>query len=443
MDDLLQKARGLLTSPSPAMNENHLEVFVRSCLRHRDLFLDLAQGNSSPLYALDEIRLISKAHRFRRVFEEAVGAVDVFFAMKSNNMPDISRILTGAGLGLDVSSGLELEQALAVNAQRIIFSGPGKTDDELRLALEHAGRVTVLLDSFGELERLAHLSDKQNQTIHAGVRLTTNPHGLWRKFGIPLDRLGDFMEQARQHERISLCGLQFHTSWNLTPTAQTDFLKQLGRKLHDMGPESRKSLRFIDIGGGYWPEQGEWLRTCGTPEGRLLELLAPERLNPRLRHCLRSSPLEFFAQAVATVIREHFPKDMERRIWLEPGRWLCHEALHLLMRVVDVKAPDLVITDCGTNAVGWERFEQDYFPVINLTRPGVTENPCHILGSLCTPHDVWGFSYHGTDIQPGDLLLIPTQGAYTYSLRQNFIKPLPRIARLPVEVVLDWPPNFS
>jgi diaminopimelate decarboxylase len=86
-----------------------------------------------------------------------------------------------------------------------------------------------------------------------------------------------------------------------------------------------------------------------------------------------------------------------------------------------------VITDAGTNAVGWERFETDYFPVLNLSRPALSEKPCNVLGSLCTPHDVWGYSYWGEGIEIGDILLIPTQGAYTYSLMQNFIKPLPEV----------------
>jgi diaminopimelate decarboxylase len=50
-----------------------------------------------------------------------------------------------------------------------------------------------------------------------------------------------------------------------------------------------------------------------------------------------------------------------------------------------------------------------------------------VLGSLCTPHDVWGYGYFGEDIQIGDVLLIPCQGAYTYSLRQHFIKPIPKV----------------
>ena len=77
-----------------------------------------------------------------------------------------------------------------------------------------------------------------------------------------------------------------------------------------------------------------------------------------------------------------------------------------------------------------EDFETDYFPVMNLSRPSVDEHACYVLGSLCTPHDVWGYAYHGSDIRPGDALLVPTQGAYTYSLRQQFIKPLPRTVLL-------------
>jgi diaminopimelate decarboxylase len=76
--------------------------------------------------------------------------------------------------------------------------------------------------------------------------------------------------------------------------------------------------------------------------------------------------------------------------------------------------------------LGGEMVEYCYLPLINLTRPSMTEHPCLITGSLCTPRDRWGFSYFGSDLQCGDLLLIPNTGAYSYSLRQQFIKPLPR-----------------
>ena len=139
-----------------------------------------------------------------------------------------------------------------------------------------------------------------------------------------------------------------------------------------------------------------------------------------------SMPIEHFAKELSAVFNKYiFTQIPECTIYLEPGRWICHESMHLVLSVVDKKAKDIVITDAGTNTVGWERYEQDYFPVINLTRPALKEHPCMIFGSLCTPHDLWGYNYFGESIEPGDVLLIPTQGAYTYSLRQEFIKPLP------------------
>ena len=116
---------------------------------------------------------------------------------------------------------------------------------------------------------------------------------------------------------------------------------------------------------------------------------------PRDHYYQQATPIAVFAEEIGLAVKAHIFPYLRCRICCEPGRWLCNDAMHLLMSVVDKKAPDLVITDAGTNAVGWERFESDYFPVLNLTRPALTETPCYVLGSLCTPHDVWGYSYLG------------------------------------------------
>ena len=439
-NELLSKAEDILRQTVPSMDEDLLQRFVESCLAHRESLIQLAVEHGSPLYALDPEGLRARVRRFRKAFENRLGPVDIFFAVKSNNMPEISKIMVEEGVGLDVSSGMELEQALKAGATAVFFSGPGKTDSELHAAIEHSDKVTILMDSFGELERLDHLTRQERTTMRTGVRLTTNPNGLWRKFGIPLTRLAQFIEDARLAPFVQLEGLQFHTSWNLTPDAQTAFIKDLGHTLLAIPEELMKSLRFLDIGGGFWPEQGEWVRAAGTLPGTLRNMLSPDAPDTTSKYLLPSSPIEIFAEQIAAALQKALPRSFHGRICMEPGRWLSHAALHLLMTVVDVKAEDLVITDAGTNAVGWERFELDYFPVINLTRPGLREQPCHVLGSLCTPHDVWGYAYHGSGIQRGDLLLIPTQGAYTYSLKQMFIKPLPAVACLPEPLTLWWPP---
>jgi len=134
LTDLLAKAARLFRYPYQKMDEGRLKAFVISCLEHRDVFIGLVKEHGSPLYVLDEGRLRSQAKRFRQVFEDHLGSVDVFFAMKSNNLPDISRIMVEEGMGLDVSSGVELAQAREVGATRIFFSGPGKTGEELTAA---------------------------------------------------------------------------------------------------------------------------------------------------------------------------------------------------------------------------------------------------------------------------------------------------------------------
>jgi diaminopimelate decarboxylase len=417
----------ILSRKTPTLSPGTLEAFVQFYFEQGARYLRILEDHGAPVYLLETSVLRHRAGRFRAAFEAVLDPVGFYFAMKSNNHPAVARTLTDARFGLDVSSGLELKTALDVGAQDIVFSGPGKTIEELHLAAGHSDRVVVLLDSFGELQRLAQVAGQLRCTVRCGVRLNANPQGLWRKFGIGMEDLTAFCRAAGQYPHVNLTGFQFHSSWNLSPQPQVEIIEILGQALRSLAPAYRQAIGFIDIGGGYWPEQGEWLHSRATERGRLLENLGVPSPSPLIHYCIPSAPIDFFAREIAAAVRSHLTPAAPCRICLEPGRWICNDAMHLVLSVVDKKAPDLVITDAGTNAVGWERFENDYFPVLNLTRPSLKERPCHILGALCTPHDVWGTAYFGEAIEPGDILMIPTQGACTYSLRQHFIKPLPGV----------------
>ena len=411
---------------------DHAEIrsFVSSFLQRRDVFLQACQIHGSPLYLVEESVLIERAEQFTNAFRQVLPDVRVYYAMKSNNHPQIVTTLVNAGLSLDVSSGLELQIALDSSVTDIVFSGPGKTEKELTLAVENSNRTIVLIDSFDELEKLQCIAAEKGFSIRAGIRLTTDNNGLWRKFGIPLKDLSRFFDAEKYCDHVSVRGLQFHTSWNLDPYNQINFITSLGNTLSKLTSEQQSMIEFIDIGGGFWPSQGEWLQSSVASQGQSSlgqKLCAASTICHYKRH---STSIEEFAGQIAEAIHRHLFPHVSCCICAEPGRWLCNDAMHLLLTVMDKKASDLVITDAGTNAIGWERFETDYFPVINLSRPELIENECFILGSLCTPHDVWGYSYWGKDIQPGDVLMIPTQGAYTYSLRQEFIKPLPSVVIL-------------
>lgn len=417
-----------LTQPAtPLLPDQELHDFVNYYFNRRNIYLKTIQTNASPLYIIESSILKERAEQFIRVVTRHFSKTSFYYAVKSNNHPAVSKILLESGFGLDVSSGLELENAINLGAGDIVFSGPGKTNQEIELALNYADRTTILLDSFGELKRVKMLASATRQSIRVGIRLTTNPNGIWRKFGILPETLLSFWEQVRNDPYVQFKGLQFHTSWNLTPDKQLEFIIFLGQIIKNMPEEFNKHVEFIDIGGGYWPCQGEWLQPAGTTRG-ILDKAIGRDLEPVETHFrIPGTPIEDFARILGQEIQTHLLQYTDSRICFEPGRWICNDAIHILLTVVDKKNHDLVITDAGTNAIGWERFETDYFPVLNLTRDLLKENSCNILGSLCTPHDIWGYTYFGKDIQEGDILMIPCQGAYTYSLNQNFIKPLPKV----------------
>jgi diaminopimelate decarboxylase len=428
---ILRAAGEILSTSVPELTTEDLIPFVGSYFNRADRFLERSRSHGSPLYIFEPDQLSRNIQTFRETFSRRIPDIRLYYAVKSNNLPDVASCCVKEGIGLDVSSGDELRLALAAGAREIVFSGPGKTEAEHRLAVEHRDRVTVLLDSEGEMRRLADLAGRLGVEVRCGIRVTTDERGLWRKFGIPLSSLRDLLAASRCVSGVNIRGVQFHTSWNRSPEAQVRFIERLGVALDELPAQDRVRIEFIDMGGGFWPPRGEWLQPAGTARGRLLEACYPD-CNPHQspHHILPAEPLTTFADQIAAALEKHIFRSGRCTLYAEPGRWLCHDVMHLLLTVIDRKAEDLVITDGGTNAVGWERFEHDYFPVLNLSRPALRENACVVMGSLCTPHDVWGYTYWGDGIGPGDRLLIPTQGAYTYSLRQHFIKALPSVVHL-------------
>ncbi len=408
-----------------------LTQHLKKILEKREIFLVSASRYSTPQYFFDEPSLTQKTRQFLEAFSRNLDRCRVFYAMKSNSFNGICRRVAAEGIGLDVSSGLELSKALALDCKEIIFSGPGKTDEELQLVVGHRSRVTLLMDSFGELQRVSRILKRlpiQKIPLRAGIRVQ-HQEG-WSKFGIPLKDLGLFLKSSGEVDGLDLCGIQAHSSWNLDPGSQIEMIRRIGLHLHrNLLLGLWKSLKFLDIGGGFWPEQGEWLNAQNTLMGRFIQVLDPDFEFDSRHYYHKACSIEDFAREIAGAYSQQGPPLCDLELWMEPGRWLSHSAMHILLRVVDKKGENTVITDGGTNLLGWERPLSEFIPVINLTRPSLMERRAKIFGSLCTPYDIWGYSVFGDDIRVGDVLVVPDQGAYTYSLRQSFIKPRARVIR--------------
>jgi len=420
----------LLAGRAPLLPPNLLNSYVDSLLQKRDILLESVRRFSTPQYFFDEPALAQSLSKFQDVFSKHLGRIRIFYAVKSNSFPGLSKHVSHAGHGLDVSSGVELNMALSLGCGSILFSGPAKTDAELRLAIQNRDKVTLLMDSAGELERVAGLvgnADAGVVPLKVGFRLRGQHHGIWGKFGIPPERFPNLFRRALTVKGLDPCGIQFHTSWNLGPEAQVKMIERVGACVKTLPEGSQTRLKFLDIGGGYWPERGEWLNPQNTISGKILQTLHPDfEFKPR-HYYHPARPLEDFAREISATLRIQGRPLSQLEIFMEPGRWLSTPAMHVLLKVVDKKEPTVVIVDGGINLLGWERPLFEFTPLLNLTRPSLREFPVRVFGNLCTPLDIWGTTLFGDGVENGDILLVPDQGSYTYSLRQSFIKPIARV----------------
>ncbi len=419
--------------PARPLPGEKIRRHVDELVHKKDLFLESSNKYGTPQYFYDETSVESALENFTGTFNKYLKRFRVFYAMKSNHLSSLCDRAVKSGAGLDVSSGMELKSAISLKCKNIIFSGPGKTNEELALAVANSEIVTLMMDSPGEYRRLADVirkSGSQNRKMSAGIRIKNTRKKTWNKFGVPLDELGYFLKTVDEDKLIEAAGIQFHTSWNLGPDAQVKLIEDIGKYLKNRIPRNyTENFRFIDIGGGYWPDSGEWLNPENTLAGKLFRNLFPNMRFDENHYYIKSFGLETFAREIADSISAQGAPLNRLELWTEPGRWISTKSIHILLKVVDVKKTGEVITDGGINIIGWERPLTEYIPLVNLTRPSVREKSITVFGSLCTPDDLWGRTLFGRDIKIGDILIVPDQGAYTYSLRQAFIKPVPRVIR--------------
>jgi len=427
-EDAAQHAK----EPAPPIAD--LRPLVRKLAARGSEFLAFA--NSTPCYLLDVQELSSALDSYLTAFSTHVLRHKGYYAVKVNHHPELVRRIIAAGFGIDASSAREMEIGLAAGASDILLTGPGKSDTDLRSALKHSGKVRINIDSFGELRRLGNAAREMGVAVRAGVRVTGESTKHWNKFGIPLSQLKNFWELAKNYggnkqagvPGVELEGIQFHASWNLDARPYQEMMAEIGAYLKgNFAPAELEWIRFIDCGGGFRPFESEGTYAWKLPLGAAHKVLDPDfelpgDFSPRV-YKTAASTLETYARGIGEAASRELKFLPDVQFYTEPGRVLCNNAMHILLKVIDKKADDVVILDGGINLIGWERFEHDYFPVLNLSKPATEQEvPCRLYGPLCMPQDQWGYGFYGSGIEEGDVLIVPYQGALTYSLAQEFIK---------------------
>lgn len=430
---LLGWVKKIINSPTTDSAGSFLHV-VDSMLTKKKSLLSIAKKYGTPCYVLDGHELTNNIRSFKESFLRHIPRAEFFYALKTNRHQFLLKKVITAGFGLDIASARELGLGITAGAKNFVFSGPGKTTDQLRAALRHSLPVTINIDSFGELERLGMLTSRLKKHVRVGIRIHTSDHGDWQKFGIPLSDLKKFWRRAKRYPFLHLVGIHSHTSLNEDAKPYVNTIRTIAAYLstHFTKNELRE-ITFIDLGGGFYPYKTDGYYPWVIPAGEIAQIAYEKNGQrphfPYPHYRTDAIPIESYARDIGRAIKKYLSPLLDCAYYFEPGRVISSTAMHILLRVVDVKSPACAILDGGNNILGWERLSYEYFPVINLTHPGKKEHACELYGSLCMSgkYDTWGHYYYGSRLAEGDALVVPYQGHLTYALAQNFIHPIPPV----------------
>ena len=396
---------------------------------------NLANRNKTPFYVFDQQALDNSIDVFLKAFQKEISSFKAYYAVKINHHPLIVKRAVDKGMGLDVGSPREIDIAINAGCKDIVYFSPGKTNDDLSHALKYADVITINIDSFNELKKLGSLTNNKNIKIKAGIRIHADQYGDWKKYGIHIDKLKSFFKKAEQYSFIDLQGIHFHMSRNKDATFYENTIKELGAYLKkNFSSNELKKIKYIDFGGGFEVYESEGYYPYKTPQGSIIQTVnsyngAPSAFD--VPYYVRDAiKIEVYAKKIGQAINTYLKPIISATYYSEPGRIICNDAMHIVLSVADVKNKNNVVLDGGVNMVGWQRFEHEYFPLINLSSPSKKEMKYNMWGNLCTTWDIWGYYCYANRIREGDIIVVPNQGALTYSLAQNFIQPIPPVYKI-------------
>jgi diaminopimelate decarboxylase len=400
----------------------------------RENFLKSSKALGTPQYLLDEAALRKRAEFFLSTFRKHIPECESFYAFKCNDFPSLIKILKESGFNADVAGIFELQLALKLGFEKIIFTGPGKSEEELDLVIKNSDKVILNIDNVDELIRLKKLITKIKAESKVKVSFRLNSGNQitkeWAKFGIHLSDFRSVYDLIVDDPNIIWAGIHFHASWNQDPVRYNQNIKLIGEYLKaNFTKEELEPLEFIDIGGGFYPEDQATL-TKESDKGYIHRIVKDYShheygaFDPYQFFLQEVKPLEQFAKSIAFYLKKYIhPLSQNLKVFTEPGRFIATHSTAILLKVIATKK-ECVIVDGGINMVGDYRFQDYVFPIImNVSRPSHKFNRKIIYGPLCDPSDLWGYSFFGDTLRKGDVIAVLHQGSYTFSCAWRFIKP--------------------
>jgi diaminopimelate decarboxylase/aspartate kinase len=341
------------------------------------------------VYHLPTIRERARALRAMRSVDR------VYYAIKANPHPEILRTFAHEGLGFECVSPGELDAVDAVaeaRGSRCLFTPNFTPRAEYALALQRG--VTTTLDALHPLQHWPELFAGREVMLRVDLGRGLGHHdkvrtgGAASKFGLPLDRLGEFLELARVHD-VRIVGLHAHLGSGILDASHWPVVcGQLASIAEKIG-----NVRILNLGGGLGvaSHPGEAELDLGTVDAALAE------------------------------VKRAYP---QYALWLEPGRWLVADAGVLLARVTQTKrkgALEYLGCDAGMHALIRPALYDAWHEIVNLSRLDAPADTLYqVVGPICESGDVLGADRRLPQSAEGDVLLIAQAGAYGESMASRY-----------------------
>ena len=356
---------------------------------------ELASRVGTPFYCYSTATL----ERHFRVFTDAFAGekVLVFYAMKANSNQSVLRTLAKLGAGADVVSGGELKRALAagIPPNKIVFSGVGKTEAELRAALS-ADILCINIESEPELELLSRLATEAGRTARISVRvnpdvdagthakISTGKSG--NKFGIPLEHAREVYARAAKLPGIEVTGADVHIGSQITDLSKMEIAFRLLAEFVQTLRADGHNISHVDFGGG-----------LGIPY--YMDREAPPA-----------------PDAYAAMVKR-IAHNLGCTLMFEPGRMIVGNAGILVARVIYVKhgeAKNFVIIDAAMNDLIRPTLYEAHHDILPVTQAaaGARSIVADVVGPVCESGDYLALDRTLPELRSGDLVAIMTAGAY-------------------------------
>ena len=379
----------------------------------------IADKLPTPFYLYSEHTLIENYKNFLHAAQDAnLPAPLICFALKANPNPYLLKKLAKEGAGADIVSGGELARATesGISRQKIVFSGVGKTLEEIEKGLMGVGIYSFNVESLEELEMInsvakrlkkcARVAFRFNPEVHAKTHKHISTGFKSHKFGLLRKDILKALKTKSLWSHVKLVGLSVHIGSQLT------CLKATGKAMRELGMLAREinmPLEFLDVGGGlgidYAPSDKN---TYQTPND--------------------------YMQVISKNLQKTYLKDHTiKHLVFEPGRVISARAGCFITSVIRTKKSGgqcFVIVDGGMNDFVRTSLYGAYHEILVNKKPGRKINS-HVVGPICETADCFATDRMLPPLQPNDLVCVADVGAYGFSMASMY-----NMRKLPKEVVV-------